>query len=167
MTRINEPRDSTPEEEVLRDLFGRTATPLSDQTARRIEAVARGIPWDTAAHRGPLLGWLAAATALATAAVVTAMFWPPGDPTNGDSGAPAIALSQDIHVDAAADTPAQIATPFEEQSEAWESDLDPFADEEAPSLVGSVSLAHGLGDPTEVDLWVQAADEILAEVDGI
>jgi len=167
MKHVDEPRDPTRSEESLRDLFEVTAAPISDHAARRLEAVARGIPGDAAGHRGPMLGWLAAATALAAAAVVAVMFWSGEGPKNPDPGAPAIASSRDVHGDTATEAPTQIATLSEEQDEGWELALDPFADDEAPSLVGSVSLAGGLGDSAEMDLWVQAADEILAEVDGI
>ncbi len=168
MTRSDDPRDPTRSEEPLQALFDDTAAPLSTDAARRLEAVARGIPQDAVRRRGPLFGWLAAATAVAGIALVSVIIWGDGGPPPTRPNAPVIAMSEDVRADLAPDAPAPIATLAEEQSEAWEQGYGPFADDdEAPSLVGSVSLAHGLEDPAELELWVQAADEILAETDEI
>ena len=163
----HEPRDTTRDEEVLQDLFGRTAAPLSDLAARRMEAAARGIPGDAAAHRGPLLGWLAASATLAAALIIAVTFWSGGESGTPSTGGPVVAMSQDITRDTAPDTLTMIPALSDEQNEGWASSLDPFGDDEAPSLVGSLTLAYGFDDPAEMDLWVQAADEILSEVDGI
>ena len=165
MTRSDEPRDHVPEEDVLRDLFARTAAPLSDHAARRLEAAARSIPANRA-HR-PLFGWLASAAALAAVVLIAVSLWPPETPQPSEGGGPAVALGVDVRSDLRPDIPDRVATLSEEQSEGWEASLDPFGEIEGPSFVGSIGLAHGVGDPSELDLWVQAADAILMEVDEI
>jgi hypothetical protein len=170
MTHHDEHRAPTPgDEAALRALFDRTAAPVSDDAARRLEAVARGIPADTARRRGPLLGWLTAGAALAATAVLGLLLWHGETPTPSAPDAPALALSpEDVRRDLGADTGLPTGALAEEQFEGWEQEgFDPFPEDEAPSLLSSVSLASGLGDPAEVELWVQAADEILAETDGI
>lgn len=163
MTRNDEPRDHVPEEDLLRDLFARTAAPLSDHAARRLEAAARNIPANGQPHR-PLVGWLASAAALAAVAIIAVSLWPPETPEHPESGGPTVAAGVDVHTGTTADTASQVTGL---QLEGWEASFNPFAEDEAPSLIGSMSLAHGTGDPAELDLWVQAASEILAETGGI
>ncbi len=167
MTRPNDPRDETRSEALLQELFDDTAAPLSDHAARRLEAIARGIPSEAGRRRSPLFGWLGAATAVAAAVVLALIVWTDGGQPPAGPGEQAVALSQDVHEDLAADAPTPVTSLSDEQAEGWEHGYGPFADDEAPSLVGSVSLAHGLEDPAELELWVQAADEILAETDEI
>ena len=171
MTHRDEHRAPTSgdDEAALRALFDRTAAPVSDPAARRLEAVARGIPADAARRRGPFLGWLTAGAALAATAILALFLWHGETPTPADPEPPALALSQeDVRRDLGADTGLPTGALAEEEFEGWEQEgFDPFPEDEAPSLLSSVSLANGLGDPAEVELWVQAADEILAETDGI
>ena len=165
MTRFDTPQDPVPEEEVLRELFNRTAAPLSDHAALRLEAAARRIPAE-ASPRHPLLRWWLAAVASTATAAAALLLWSTWELPPPTPEAPAVALSGER--DASADAGIPEATLAVEQDEGWELSLNPFGDEdETPSLVGSVTLAHGLGDPAQVDLWVQAADEILTETGGI
>jgi len=154
-------------EDDLRDLFDRTAASMPESAARRMEASARGIPGAADARRRSLVGWLAPAAALAAAAVLAVVLWPGELPRTSTSGAPAVALTSDVRSDAGTDAGTRISTLSDEQATGWEASLDPFGEDEAPSLVGSVSLAHGLGDQAELELWVQAADEILDEQNEI
>lgn len=168
MTHHDERREPTPADEAaLQALFDSTAAPLSDDAARRLEAVARGIVADRSRQRSPLLWWLAAATGLAAAAVLALLLGPGGPSVPAEPGAPTLAMTQDVLGDLGTDAAPSVATLAEEQFEGWEQGYGPFDEDEAPSLVGSVSLAGGPDNPDEVELWVQAADEILAEVDEI
>ncbi len=159
--------DPIPGEEALRDLFQQTATELPDPAARRLEAVAREAPAAAPARGGLVLAWLGAATALAAAAIVVVALWPGDVPTRTD-GVPFLAhLSADVRSGAAPDTDGAIASLSMEQSEAWELTLDPFGDDETPDLMGSLGAAPDMEDLAALEIWVQAADEILAEMDEI
>ena len=159
--------DPVPGEEALRDLFHRTATELPDPVARRLEAAARSIPAAAPARGGLILGWFGAAAALAAAAIIAVVLWPGEVPTRTD-GVPFLAhLNADVRIDTAPDTGGAISSLSLEQSEDWALTLDPFGDDELPDLMGSLGAAPGMEDLAALELWVQAADEILAEVDEI
>jgi len=159
--------DPIPGEEALQDMFRRTATELPDPAARRLEAAARRIPAAAPARGGLVLAWLGAATALAAATLIAVVLWRGDVPIRTDRVPSFAHLSGDVRLDAAPDTGGTITSLSLEQSEAWAATLDPFGDDEIPDLMGSLGAAPGMEDLAELELWVQAADEILAEVDEI
>jgi hypothetical protein len=165
MTERNDRRGMPPEEEALQALFDRSAAHLSDDAARRLDATARSIPGDTARGHHPWLVWLTAGIAVA-AALIAFIAWPGGGPISTDPSGQPLAHAPDAHAEVLGEIVAPIVAVAEELGEDWGA-VGFFMEDEAPSLVGSVSLAHGLGDDAELELWVQAADEILAEVDEI
>ncbi|MBM4370306.1 MAG: hypothetical protein FJ098_01545 [Deltaproteobacteria bacterium] len=148
----------------LQELFDRSAAPLSAAATRRMEAAARRIPGEAAAARRPLLPWLTGAVLAGTAALLLLVLWS-APPRSGNGAPDALASRIPDAVEArdrAADAGGAPAAALQE----WEASLDPFGSDEAPDLVGSLAQVPGPGDPS-LELWVQAADELLSEHDGI